>query len=541
MTRGKARARVIGTLAVVATFAAAALGFVSCGKGDDIFQPSFGAVDPLNGSDVQTILTQAATSIDGPLSVAVVDRQGSILGVYSRSSSSDNDNIAVSLARTTAFFSNSQAPLSSRTVQFLSSYHFPPTFGLPLQQSPCPSSGSCGGTVIAPQYTTTGVAGTDQGPLWQINATNRGAPIADVAGTSWNPGAAYPRSLNINGSYPSPGITLLPGGVPLYKPGPTAGADVSVRQVGGVGAYSGAGNVDASEFAAWSGSAGYRFPADVPPEGKVVLGGVRLPFRAPIDAPPPGFGPGSVEGGGFVVAPRNGNTDPWAYLIGPRGSPRGNFPVESVDRVIQQCITEANNTRAAVRLPSGSSTKVIMTVTDLDGLILAHYRMEDNLTDAVDVVPAKARTVVYYSRPEGPAPSDAIPGIPNGTATTTTALGFLSQPFFAPGIDGTAPGPLYNLALQNQRPGQTTRLGNAPPSPGLQNGLTFFPGSVPLYDSAGNLIGGLGVSGDGVENNDLIAAAGGKGFEPPPEKRIDNFSFGGLRIPYLKFQRNPNQ
>jgi uncharacterized protein GlcG (DUF336 family) len=524
----------LGLVAVV-------LGLFGCGKGDDVFQPTFGAVDPLNASDVQAILTQAATAIDGPLSVAVVDRQGGLLGVFSRGSNSDNDNIAVSLARTTAFFSNSQAPLSSRTVQFLSSFHFPPTFGLPLQPGPCPTSSSCGGTVIAPQFTTTGVAGTDQGPLWQISATNRGAPIADVAGTSYNPGQAYPRSLNINGTFPSPGITLLPGAVPLYKPGPGANVDVSIREVGGVGAYSGAANVDAAEFAAFAGSAGYRFPVDVPPEGKVVLGGVRLPFRAPIDSPPPGFGPGSLDGGGFVVPPRNGNTDPFGYLIGPRGSPVGNFPAEAVDQIIQQCIREADITRAAIRLPAGSSTKVIMTITDLNGLILAHYRMEDNLTDAVDVVPAKARTVVYYSRPEGPAPQDAIPGIPNGTATTTTAIGFLSQPFFAPGIDGTAPGPLFNLALQNQSPSQATRLGNAPTSPGLQNGLTFFPGAVPLYDAAGSLIGGLGVSGDGVENNDLVAAAGAKGFEPPPEKRIDNFFFAGLRIPYLKFQRNPNQ
>jgi uncharacterized protein GlcG (DUF336 family) len=194
-----------------------------------------------------------------------------------------------------------------------------------------------------------------------------------------------------------------------------------------------------------------------------------------------------------------------------------------------------------VRLQGGTSSAVIITITDLDGLILGHFRMEDTLTDAVDVVPAKARSVVYYSRPEGPAPQDAIPGIPNGTATTTTALGFLSQPVFPPSIDGTAPGPLYALAIQNQRPQAATRLGNAPSVPGRQNGLTFFPGAVPLYDAAGALIGGLGVSGDGVENNDVIAAGGAEGFEPPDAIRIDNYTFGGLRIPYLKFSRQPER
>ena len=506
---------------------------IGCGgSGSDLETPTFGPVAPLTAGDVSLILQQGAAAVAAnDLALAVTDRQGSILGVFAYPGASrDNQNIAVSLARTTSFFSNSQAPLSSRTVQFLGAFHFPPTFSAPLIPSVCPSSGgSCGPTVIAPQLTTSGVPGTDQGPLWQINATNRGAPI-ETGDTSFNPGQAYPRSTNIDGSFPSPGITLLPGAVPLYKNG---------RLVGGVGAYAPSLSFDASEFAAFSGSAGFRFPSDIPPEGAVVLFGIRLPFVATFDRPagaPPGDGSGSI-----TVAPRNGNVDPFGYLIGPRASPRGNFPAEAVDRIVQQAVTSANGTRAAVRLPGGTTAVVIITITDLDGLILGHFRMEDCLTDAVDVVPAKARSVVYYSRPEGPAPQDAIPGVPNGTATTTTALGFLSQPVFPPGIDGTAPGPLFNLALQNQRPEQATRLGNAAPVPGRQNGLTFFPGAVPLYDGAGQLIGGLGVSGDGVENNDVIAAEGAEGFEPPDAIRIDNFFFAGERIPYLKFNRQPER
>ena len=68
--------------------------------------------------------------------------------------------------------------------------------------------------------------------------------------------------------------------------------------------------------------------------------------------------------------------------------------------------------------------------------------------------------------------------------------------------------------------------------------MTFFPGSVPLYKN-GELVGALGVSGDGVEQNDLIAFEGGRGFEPPPELRIDNFTFAGVRLPYLKFPETP--
>jgi hypothetical protein len=61
---------------------------------------------------------------------------------------------------------------------------------------------------------------------------------------------------------------------------------------------------------------------------------------------------------------------------------------------------------------------------------------------------------------------------------------------------------------------------------------------VPLY-KGGELVGALGVSGDGVEQNDLIAFDGGAGFEPPTELRIDNFTFEGVRLPYLKFPQTP--
>jgi hypothetical protein len=53
------------------------------------------------------------------------------------------------------------------------------------------------------------------------------------------------------------------------------------------------------------------------------------------------------------------------------------------------------------------------------------------------------------------------------------------------------------------------------------------------------------VSGDGVEQNDLVTAAGAVGFEPPPELRVDQSrivtSQGEVRLPWLKFPRNPEQ
>jgi hypothetical protein len=75
--------------------------------------------------------------------------------------------------------------------------------------------------------------------------------------------------------------------------------------------------------------------------------------------------------------------------------------------------------------------------------------------------------------------------------------------------------------------------------PSLPNGIQIFPGSVPLYKN-GVLVGAIGISGDGVDQDDLIAAAGGNGFSPPSAIRADQFFVRGVRLPFLKFPRSPN-
>ena len=75
--------------------------------------------------------------------------------------------------------------------------------------------------------------------------------------------------------------------------------------------------------------------------------------------------------------------------------------------------------------------------------------------------------------------------------------------------------------------------------PSLPNGIQIFPGSEPLYKN-GVLVGGIGISGDGVDQDDLIAAAGANGFSPPTTIRADQFFVRGVRLPFLKFPRSPN-
>ena len=73
-----------------------------------------------------------------------------------------------------------------------------------------------------------------------------------------------------------------------------------------------------------------------------------------------------------------------------------------------------------------------------------------------------------------------------------------------------------------------------------QSGVVFFPGSEPLYVN-GDLVGGLGVSGDGVDQDDYVTAGGAVGFEAPAAIRADRIIINGVRLPWLKFPRNPTQ
>ena len=73
-----------------------------------------------------------------------------------------------------------------------------------------------------------------------------------------------------------------------------------------------------------------------------------------------------------------------------------------------------------------------------------------------------------------------------------------------------------------------------------QNGIVFFPGSTPVYVGGSILAGGFGVSGDGVDQDDVVTAYGQVGFAAPDAVRVDNYSIGSVRLPFQKFNRNPN-
>jgi uncharacterized protein GlcG (DUF336 family) len=142
-----------------------------------------------------------------------------------------------------------------------------------------------------------------------------------------------------------------------------------------------------------------------------------------------------------------------------------------------------------------------------------------------DVAVQKARTAFFFSD--------------NQFAESTRTVGFLAQRYYPPGIDGNQPGPFFGIQealLIDAFLGVTGRYHS---NPYLPNQITIFPGGFPLYRD-GVLIGAIGVSGDGVDQDDIIAASGCAGFLPPTRIRADQFVYRGARLPYAKFPRDPS-
>ena len=523
--RSRRKVLVVGMFLALGIAGVLALLLLGCGGGSTTLVSPLPppAVQPLHASDVQNIVQAAVNSVNVDMVVAVVDRAGFVLGVFRTQNAPataignfeqtvDANDLAVALARTGAFFSNDQAPLSSRTVRFISGIHFPP-----------------------------GVSNQPPADLYGIENTNRGCTLVNDPNFT----NKIPPSLTLSGGFglgvitgktdtnDSNATSVNPGGVPIFYKNVV---------LGGIGVVTSSSDANVAEFAAFTGSTTARTgptdtfgPTPAPP-GVVFIGGVALPFVNQTSLPS-GFSAGPVGGtGSFLVAPTNSQgPPPEGDLIPLSGGPIGGLSATEVTQILDNAEATANTTRAAIRLPIGSRTRMVIAAADLDGTIIGLRRMPDSTVFSIDVAVTKARNMVYFNSASRTAAD--LNGVPIDTAVTNRTIGFGAQPLYPPGIDGSNAGPFFNL--------YTMDLAN-PCTQGFQtgganankSGIVFFPGSAGLYRN-GTLIGGLGVSGDGVDQDDYVTSGGTLGFEAPATIRADQVTDQGVRLPYFKFPRNP--
>jgi uncharacterized protein GlcG (DUF336 family) len=254
-----------------------------------------------------------------------------------------------------------------------------------------------------------------------------------------------------------------------------------------------------------------------------------------------------------------GQTAPDGWLVLPHASSDGLLSAADVQKIITQGIAAAEATRSGLRLPLNSPTSMDFAVTDTNGEVLGLYRTPDAQMYAIGDAVAKARNVAYYADPARLQPIDQLSNVPAGAAFSTRTFRYLAGPRFPEGIDGYPPGPfsiLNETSLRETTPQAAssfhTVLGYAAFNPQAnfhdpynlanQNGVSFSPGGVPLYEEIGGrsfLVGGLGVSGDLPDQDDVVASHATVGYAAPTLLRADEMLVRGVRLPYLKYARHP--
>ncbi len=524
-------------------------------------------------ADVRQVLAQSVKHAQeiSPMEnrvIAITDREGHVLAVWDVNGAALPNPTpaivadAVSKAGAAAFLSSNQHAFTSRTAAFIVQNHFPPA----VANRP-------NGPLVGVNFSNMAFSDTNKFKAPSAAGTFPLPPVPGINDASSATPADVFRSVPFTSLLTLPAAVSSPGGVPLFKNG---------MLIGGVGVV---GFADApvadsdiffqanlNERIALGGQTGYR-PAPVFGGNNVAIDGVRLAYVVgtasnvtvadsatflaangqavsfpDIDGIAASADDGAVDYSPKASPPAVVYPNPFG-LIGPSGVPGqllsairddpmlvplagvARLTKAEVENILKLAAERSQITRAGIRLPRGQITQVWISVINnpatpgVEPVVLGTYRTPDATLFSWDVAVQKARTALFYSR-------GLERGVPR--ALSSRAVGFLSQDIYPPGIGANPAGPLFGFQAALSLIGGTVPA--APINLNVPNGITIFPGGFPLYRN-GVLVGAIGVSGDGIEQDDIVAASGARDFLAPQESRADNFVYENARLPYAKFPR----
>ncbi|MGE0178412.1 MAG: heme-binding protein [Sphingomonas sp.] len=546
----------------------------------------------LSVADVQQIIAQGVAEAQAqgqPSGFVVIDRVGNVLAVFAmnganltlrtppapngQNSALQNLNLpapaalagGISKALTSSYFSSVGAAFSTRTANDI------------LQETLPPSAAT---------------RGLESGPLFSVQFSQ--LPCSDVS-------SQFP---NRAGTHRGPlGAGADPGSFPLYRNGTVVGAVAVVGDgVYGFDTEYRDNDRNVEEVIALAATRGFEPPAAIRAD-RVTIDGFLLRYS---DATPadfrstniPNFAaingvvgnlvdvrgyylaaggvlPGTVYGteeSGVrpATAAEFGIPEAWVVSNGagvnrfppiPGTDGAGALSATEVRTLLEEAFLVQRQARAQLRIEGPGEAEAraqnTIAVVDTNGEILGLVRGPDALADAIDAVPQKARTTVFFASATAGAYLQANPrpgvaayvsavrtflGDPNAltgqTAFSLRAIGNIARPWFPDGQVGQPPGALsvpieqfsiFNTGLQARLieqdildhigfilnpaavdvPQRCTGSAIVPATGRnrINNGITLFAGGVPIYRN-GQLVGAIASSGDGNDQSDMIAFLG---------------------------------
>ena len=507
----------------------------------------------MNGARATT-KTSAFLSFSNTINTPLVEAQG--LDVPATAA-------AIAKAVTGAYLSSGGNAFSTRTASQIVQQHFPPApttpglesgplFGVQFSSLPCSDFSarfnSAGGSsaLIGPKRSPLGLAADSGGfPLYKNGAIVGGVGVVGDGDYGFDPNI-----LDTDGDAEE---FIALAGIQGFAPTDLILADrISVdgtllrfsdARIGGLAALQ-------TNFAAVNGPAGALVPVTGYSAGAIVAGSVYGTEASGIrPATPAEYGNRDIyvftDGSGVNRYPPRAATD----------SPTATAPLSAADvrAVLEEAFAVMARGRAQIRQPLDSRIQVSVSVVDTNGAILGMIRSPDAPIFGSDVSLQKARTVTFFSSKFAAGDLTAAgmgsfvtrvrtfladaTALTGSIAFSNRAEGLLERPYYPDGEVGRPPGPLAQ-PIEDFNPfatGLQTQLiaGNllqhagfilganadtpqgctaAPATAGapnrVANGIQIFPGGSPLYRN-GVLVGGVGISGDGIDQDDMISFLGG--------------------------------